>query len=72
MTERMRVTFTGKSFPKGEPWMYFEPTGENLKILRSGFLGFDLPEGTTHDEALRIVAYLNEHISGVSYCDGRD
>jgi len=35
--------------------------------LGNGFLGFDLPEGTTINKAEEIAAFLQENISSVSY-----
>jgi len=67
MNERVRVTFTAKQYPNGQPWISVEPLEDNLKVLRNGFLSFDLRTGTAHEEALRIAAYLAEHITEISY-----
>ena len=67
MTDRTRMSFAVKEFPSGQPWIYFERVGDKLKILGNGFLGFDLPKGTTIEEARRIADYLNSKIEGISY-----
>jgi hypothetical protein len=40
---------------------------KNLRVLGNGFLGFGLPEGTTVNAAEEIAAFLQEHITSVSY-----
>ena len=67
MTERVRMLFRVKEFASGDFWICLEPLEEELKILGKGFLGFDLPEGTTINKAEEIAAFLQENISSVSY-----
>ena len=54
MTERVRVSFRVKEFPGGQPWICLEPIKEDLIVLANGFLGFDLPAGTTIEKAKKI------------------
>jgi len=67
MTERVRISFKVKEFPSGQPWICLEPTKEDLIVLGNGFLGFDLPAGTTIDKAREIAEFLEENIPMVSY-----
>jgi hypothetical protein len=67
MTERVRMSFKVKEFPGGEPWICLEPVREDLIALRNGFLGFDLPTGTTIQKAKEIAEFLEENIANVSY-----
>jgi hypothetical protein len=67
MTERTRVVFRVKKSVSGDFWICLEPLERNLKVLGNGFLGFDLPEGTTINKAEEIAAFLQENISSVSY-----
>ena len=39
----------------------------DLKVVRNGFLGFDLPIGTTIEKAKKISEFLGENITTVSY-----
>jgi hypothetical protein len=67
MTERTPVIFRVKQSVNGDFWICLEPFEGNLKILGNGFLGFDLPEGTTINKAEEIAAFLQENIGSVSY-----
>ena len=67
MTERVRMSFRVRKFPGGQPWICLEPVKEDLKVLRNGFLGFDLPIGTTIEKAKKIAEFLGENITTVSY-----
>ena len=49
------------------PWICLEPVKEDLKVVRNGFLGFDLPIGTTIEKAKKIAEFLGENITTVSY-----
>jgi len=50
MTERVRMSFKVKEFTDGQPWIFLEPVDEDLIVLGNGFLGFDLPNGTTRKQ----------------------
>ena len=67
MTEHARMVFRVRELTNGDFWIYLEPSEENLEVLGKGFLGFDLPDGTTANQAEEIAAFLQENISGVSY-----
>jgi hypothetical protein len=47
MKQNARVIFRVEKISGGEPWIRLEPIDKDLRILGSGFLGFELPEGTT-------------------------
>ena len=55
MTERIRMSFKVKEIPGGQPWICLEPIKEDLIVLGNGFLGFDLPAGTS--QAQRCTDY---------------
>ncbi len=66
-TFRASYVFTVKEFADGTPWIAFEPSGGNLNILKNGFLGFDLPKGTTYAKAKEIASLLNDNLGDLSY-----
>ena len=78
MTEHSEYRFTVKETPSREdepyqPWIFMELLrGKSLSILKSGFLGFDLPEGTTYEQASEFAALLNEKVTVVHYTDLND
>ena len=67
MTERARYIFNVKEFPDGQPWICMEPFDSVLTPLKSGFIGFDLADGTTLKQAEEIAAYLDSKLIRVSY-----
>jgi hypothetical protein len=67
MKQNVRVVFRVEEVSGEEPWIRLEPIDKDLKIFGSGFLGFELPEGTTINTAEEIAAFLQENISSVSY-----
>jgi hypothetical protein len=67
MKQNVRVVFRVEEVSGGEPWIRLEPIDKDLKICGSGFLGFELPEGTTINTAEEIAVFLQENISSVSY-----
>jgi hypothetical protein len=67
MKENVRVVFRVQEVSGREPWIRLEPIDKDLRVLGSGFLGFELPEGTTINTAEEIAAFLQENISSVSY-----
>jgi hypothetical protein len=68
MTDRARHSFTVKEFGDGTPWIMLELLdGQELPVLRRGFLGLDLKEGTTYDQAKALAATLNESVISTSY-----
>jgi hypothetical protein len=67
MTQRAKFYFKPSRYPSGEYWIVLEAFHEDLDVLAAGFLGFDLPEGTTANQAEEIATYLNENIRAVSY-----
>jgi hypothetical protein len=58
MTKRTRPRFRVSDFPSGKPLKVLECLdGADLDLLKK-FVGFDLPDGTSIDEAEGIAAIL--------------
>jgi hypothetical protein len=51
----------------GKNWIVLEPVNEKSNVLDDVSLTFNLPEGTTANQAEEIAAYLNQNIDSVSY-----
>ena len=66
MTQRAKFYFKPNRYPSGEYWIVLEAYHEDLDLLANAYLGFDLPEGTTANQAEEIAAYLKENIRAVS------
>ncbi len=67
MTERARYVFSAKAGADGNPWIALEPRNKHLSILQKGFLGFDLPPGTTPQRAREIEQFLNDNLTFLTY-----
>jgi hypothetical protein len=63
-TERGHYRFTVKESAKGF-FLAAEPAGDTLQGLY-GLLGFDLEEGTTLEEAMRIADLMNNRITSLT------
>ena len=62
------MTFGVGERADGEPWIFLEHVdGGSLPVLRDGFLGFDLIEGTTQEEAQELAAMLRRRVRFVTY-----
>lgn len=69
MTERQKYYFAVKERGDGTPWICLEPMRGNLPVLEKGFLGFDLPLGTTLKQAEKIANILQDTIINISYTE---
>lgn len=72
MTERTDCTFNisehvSKDGKISEPWMMVETEGEEIQLLKNGFIGFDFREGVSFEEALEIEKLLEDKISAISF-----
>lgn len=67
-THRAKVKFYVKEYGEGQPWIVVEPDdGKNLPFVGDGFLGIDLPEGTSYERAREIAKFLNKNIAAISH-----
>lgn len=68
MTDRAQYIVSVKEYENGEPWLMFDwLDGENLPLLRNGFMGIDLREGTTLEQAKELAGKINDLMVGISY-----
>lgn len=66
MTERASVRFRGTQYANEKPWIVLEPlSGGNLDLFKK-VVGFDLPTGTSFEQAERICDFLNENIEQIA------
>jgi hypothetical protein len=67
-TERESYRFRVKESESGPNWICLESASQNeISALKGGFLGFDLPEGTSLEEAEQLVELLNQKITTISF-----
>jgi hypothetical protein len=64
-TERGTYRFTVKETARGTFFLAAEPAGDTLEGLY-GLLGFNLEEGMTLEEALRIEDLMNSKITSLT------
>ena len=65
-TERAKFRCVVKEQPDGQPFLVFEPMGENLPTLQDKLLSIDLRKGTSLAEAREIAAALDDHMVGIA------
>lgn len=65
-TERGKVSFSVKEYADGTPWICVEPEYQPIPALHAAFIGFDLEEGTTLEEAHRIADLMSKRLRQVS------
>jgi hypothetical protein len=67
-TQRGRHQFRVTNYADRTPWIMTDPLeqGDVLKVLRNGFIGFDLRPGTTQAQAEQIAQFLNDHIEYIT------
>jgi len=65
MTERAMVRFSVKQYTSEKPWIVIEPLSGGKLDLFKKVVGFDLPSGTTFEQAERICDFLNENIEQI-------
>jgi hypothetical protein len=66
-TERAKYVFAVKEFGDGTPWVKQERSGNGLEVLGNGFIGLELTEGTSFQEAEALAAILRRNVSAVAY-----
>ena len=66
--DRARYRFRVAEYADGTPWIMTDPLHEDLKLLTAvkGFLGFDLPSGTSHEAAQTIAKFMNDHLESIT------
>ena len=69
-TERTGCTFAIKAFEGGTPWIMVEADAPGLSILKDGFLGIELREDVSFEEAQELAQLLRDkvaHIRNISF-----
>ena len=62
MTKRTTIRFRVTSYANGTPWIVIEKlSGDDLALFQK-LIGFDLPAGTTFEEAESICKFLQNNI----------
>lgn len=71
-TTRADYLFKVSEYADGTPWISTESLRGPLPVIENGLLGFDLPEGTTFEQAKSIANWLNDSIGAICYTDFSD
>ncbi len=69
MAERAEYHFAVKEHEGGQPWIMVGPmrSKSNISVFKRGFLGFDLPDGVSYEDAQQLAETLDEKIKNVTY-----
>ena len=66
MTKRAVPYFAVAEYEDGQPWITLEQLEGDDLILFGKVVGFDLPEGTTRDQAKNIRDFLTKNLVRIS------
>jgi hypothetical protein len=68
-TARARYAFRVRQYHDGTMWLYLEAQHAAIPPLAGehGFIGFDLKDGTTHEQAREFAERLNETVTATVY-----
>jgi hypothetical protein len=66
MTKRTTIRFRVTSYANGTPWIVIEPLSGGDLALFQKLIGFDLPAGTTFEEAESICKFLQNNIEKIT------
>jgi hypothetical protein len=67
ITDRAKYNFTVKVYPSGELYIACDPIDRNLEIAGDGVFGFELPQGTTSEQATDIANFMNANLICMTY-----
>lgn len=62
----MKVAFCITEYPDGTPWIMCQSAGPDI-FNGKGYLGVEVPTGTTFEQAKRIADYLNDNVVAITY-----
>jgi hypothetical protein len=68
MSGAIKPCFRAAEYSSGAPYVVFEHDGgDDLPFLTTNVVAFDLPDGTTYEQAVEIQNYLNDKVVGLSW-----
>ena len=69
MTVRAQFRFVVKANANVTPWIAFEPLNSQLRGegLPPGIFGFDLPPGTSGEQAEQIADFMDKNLGSFSF-----
>jgi len=66
-TQRTNCTFSVSEHNGAQPWIMIETDRPGLTVLGNGFLGLDLRDDISFDDALKLAELLRDNVASVSY-----
>lgn len=67
-TERTGCTFSVSEHDGTDPWIMIETDSPGLKILGSGFIGLEMREDISFDDAAKVGEFLRDKVAAnISY-----
>jgi hypothetical protein len=67
MIDRARYRFRVCEYESNAFWIMAEPLSSDIKILKHGILGFDLPTGASMDQAQQVADFFNKNVRSITY-----
>jgi hypothetical protein len=66
-TERTRCTFSVSEHNGTDPWIMIETDSPGLKILGNGFIGLEMREDISFEDAAKLAELLRDKVAKISY-----
>jgi hypothetical protein len=72
VTQRTPCDFHVSIYESGQPFIVCGHNSKDVPLLQRSLLSFDLPKGTSIEEAREIARYMSEHITHVALTEWED
>jgi len=66
-TERTGCTFSISEHDGTDPWIMIETYSPGLKVLGNGFIGLEMREDISFEDAQRLAELLRDKVAKISY-----
>jgi hypothetical protein len=66
-TDRTGCTFSVSEHDGIDPWIMIETRSPGLKILGNGFIGLEMREDISFEDAAKLAELLREKVARISY-----
>ncbi len=67
MTDRARYRFRVSEYESDKFLVMAEPLTSDMKILKHGILGFDLPSPASQAQAQEVADFFNKKVAAITY-----
>ncbi len=66
-TEHTNCTFSVSEHSDAHPWIMIETDRPGLRVLGNGFIGLQMRDGISFDDALKLAELLRDNVGAITY-----